>query len=227
MIVEETRAVTLVGGGPLEPDDLALALSLAPVAVALDRGADACLAAGITPRAVIGDLDSLSDSAREAFADRLHHVDEQETTDFDKGLRHVNAPLVIGVGLMEGRLDHTLASLSTLMRHADRPCLLMGGRSLAFHCPPRLSLDLSGGTLVSLYPLAPGRIESSGLVWPTAGLLFEAGARLGTSNAAAGGEVELAPEGRGMLVILPRAALGVAAGALRAAPCWPPVPRGG
>lgn len=227
MIVEETRAVTLVGGGPLEPDDLALALDLAPVAVALDRGADACLAAGITPRAVIGDLDSLSDRARAAFADRLYRIDEQVTTDFDKGMRYVNAPLVIGVGLMAGRLDHMLAALSTLMRHADRPCLLMGTQSLAFHCPPRLSLDLSGGTLVSLYPLAPGRVAARGLVWPTDGLLFEAGARLGTSNAAEGGEVELVPERRGMLVILPRAALAVAAGALRVAPCWPPVPRGG
>ncbi len=227
MIVDETRAVTLVGGGPLEPDDLALALALAPVAVALDKGADACLAAGITPRAVIGDLDSLSDRARAAFADRLHHVDEQVTTDFDKGMRHVAAPLVIGAGLMAGRMDHTLAALSTLMRHADRPCLLLGPQSLVFHCPPRLTLDLPGGMPVSLYPLAPGRVESRGLVWPTGGLLFEAGGRLGTSNAATGGAAVLAPGGRGMLVILPRAALAVAAGALGAAPCWPPVPRGG
>lgn len=227
MIVDESHAVTLVGGGPLGAGDLALATDLAPVVVALDRGADACLAAGVTPRAVIGDLDSLSDKARAAFADRLHRVDEQATTDFDKGLRNVKAPLLIGVGLLAGRLDHTLAALSTLMRHADRPCLFLGPESLAFHCPPRLTIDLPEKMLVSLYPLAPGRVESCGLIWPTADLLFEAGGRLGTSNAARGGEVVLEPETRGMLVILPRAALAAAAGALRVAPGWPRAPHGG
>lgn len=202
-------------------------MDLAPVVVALDRGADACLAAGIKPQAVIGDLDSLSDEARKRLSGRLHHVSEQMTTDFDKGLRNIRAPLVIGVGLMDGRLDHMLAALSVLMRHAERPCLLIGSESLVFHCPPEIRFDLPKDTLVSIYPLAPGRVASHGLVWPTDGLWFQAGDMLGTSNAAAGGEVMLAPEKRGMLVILPRAALEVAAEALRTAKHWPQLPHGG
>jgi len=226
MIVAAKDPVTLVGGGPLGPDDLAEALALAPVAVALDSGADACLAAGITPEAVIGDLDSLSPAARVAFAGRLHRVEEQVTTDFDKGLRHVAAPLVVGVGLSGGRLDHALAGLSVLLAHPDRPCLLSGGPSLAFLCPPEIALDLPRGTALSLFPLLPGGVDSTGLAWPTDGLRFRPGGRLGTSNAVAGPVVLRAPA-PGMLVILPRPALAEAARALRAAPRWPPAPRGG
>lgn len=226
MIVDENRAVTLVGGGPLGPDDLTMSLALAPALVALDSGADACLAAGLRPQAVIGDLDSLSPAARVAFADRLHLMTEQIATDFDKGLRSISAPLVIGVGMLGGRLDHTLAGLSTLLRYADRPCVLIGAETLVFLCPPHIELTLSKGVLVSLFPLVAGRVASSGLVWPTDGIDFAPGGRLGTSNVAAGGVVTLRQEAPGMLVLVPRDALAEVARALRAAGPWPSLPRG-
>ena len=58
------EGVTLIGGGEVGPQALAAALALAPVVAAADSGADAALAHGLLPRAVIGDLDSLSDDAR-------------------------------------------------------------------------------------------------------------------------------------------------------------------
>lgn len=227
MIVDEKRPITLVGGGPLGADDLAQARELAPVVVALDAGADACLRAGITPVAVIGDLDSLSAAARREFAGRLHRIDEQITTDFDKGLRHVTAPLIIGVGLSGGRLDHMLAGLSSLLTHPWQGCVLLGTDDVVFLCPPQITLDLPAGMRVSLYPLLPGPVASEGLRWPTEGLQFRADGRIGTSNAAAGGKVTLRPETPGTLVILPRAALVAVARALRSVRFWPRPPRGG
>ncbi|MBW7922421.1 MAG: thiamine pyrophosphokinase [Rubellimicrobium sp.] len=227
MIVDETRPITLVGGGPLGAGDIADALAVAPVAVALDSGADACLAAGITPVAVIGDLDSLSSAARRAFSGRLHRIEEQVTSDFDKGLRHVAAPLIVGVGLSDGRLDHALAGLSTLLAHPWQRCLLAGRETLAFLCPPAITLHLPEGTPFSLFPLRPGRVGSRGLRWPTDGLDFAPGGRIGTSNAVTAPEVLLRTDAPGALVILPRAALPEAARSLSAARPWPQPPRGG
>lgn len=225
-IVHSQEAVTLIGGAGLPPGDLVLALGLAPILVAADGGADAALALGADPVAVIGDMDSLSPEAAEAYADRLHPVPEQVTTDFDKALTRIDAPLVLALGFAGGRLDHELAALHSLVLRADRPCILLGPATLAFHAPPDLTLPLDPGTLVSLFPFAPVEVESEGLLWPTSGLAFAPATRIGTSNEATG-PVRLRPSGPGMLVILPRAALPLAMDALKAAPRWPtPAPGG-
>ena len=116
-IVDAKAPVTLVAGGPLRRSELRAALARAPHLVAADGGADRALALGQMPEAVIGDLDSLSEAGRACLGARVHEVPEQETTDFDKALRAIRAPLVIAVGLIGGRADHALAALSGLMRH--------------------------------------------------------------------------------------------------------------
>ena len=55
--------------------------------------------------------------------ERLHPIPEQDSTDFDKCLRHIAAPLVLGVGFLGGRVDHELAAFSTLVTRCDRPAL--------------------------------------------------------------------------------------------------------
>ena len=212
--------VTLVGGGPLSPADLSTALALAPSLVAADGGADRCIEAGLAPLAVIGDMDSISPGAARRLAGRLHPVAEQDSTDFDKALSRIDAPLVVGLGFAGGRLDHELAALHALVMRADRPCLVVGPETLVLHCPPALLLPLEVGATVSLFPLLPVRVASTGLRWGTDGLLLSPRGRIGTSNRATG-PVGLRPRARGLLVILPRATLPLAAEALLAAPRWP------
>lgn len=219
-IVRAGEGVTLVGGAGATRGDLDLALALAPVLVAADGGADAVLAAGLVPLAVIGDMDSLSSVAAAAFAGRLHAIPEQETTDFDKALSRIEAPLVLALGFSGGRLDHELAALHSLVVRAERPCLLLGPATLSFLCPPDLRLPLDPGTVVSFFPFGPSRVESQGLRWPTAGLRFAPDRRIGTSNEALG-PVRLRPDGSAILVILPRATLPLAVDALAQAPRWP------
>ena len=225
-IVHTPGGATLAGGAPFAAADLDDALRHAPALVAADGGANRLLALGRRPQAVIGDMDSLSAEVRAALAGRLHPVAEQETTDFDKALTRIEAALVIGVGFTGGRIDHELAAFHSLALRADRPCLLLGRETLAFHGPPRLALALDAGTPVSLFPLGEVEVASEGLRWPTTGLRFSPMRRIGTSNEAAGGGVLLRPDRPGMLVILPRAALGAAVPALAAAPRWP-ASRGG
>jgi thiamine pyrophosphokinase len=217
--VQSDGPVTLVGGGRLGTGDLAEALAFGPVLVAVDGGAGPVLAAGLEPLAVIGDMDSLPPAVAMAFADRLHPIAEQETTDFDKALRSTRAPLVLAVGFSGGRFDHELAVLSALLRHRDRRCIVVGAESLTFLCPPRLTLDLVPGSVFSLFPMLPVRVTSEGLRWATEGIDFRPDGMIGTSNMVTG-PVRIAAEGAGMLVILPRGALAQAVAGLLAAPPW-------
>jgi thiamine pyrophosphokinase len=222
-IVSSPEPVTLVGGSHLSDSDLTISLSLAPTLVAADGGAQRVLAAGLRPVAVIGDMDSISDSARAAFAGVLHEIGEQESTDFDKALRNIDAPVVIAVGVTGGGLGHQMAMLSGLVGRPERACVALGGEDVVFLCPPALDLDLAAGTPVSLFPMGPVRVGSTGLVWPTEGLDFDPSGRIGTSNRATG-PVGLRADRPGMLVILPRETVGVVVRALRALPPgarWP------
>ena len=109
MMLASRQPVTLIGGGPVPRADLDAALRLAPVIAAADRGADIALGFGLMPGAVWGDLDSISEAARKAIPrERLHLVAEQESTDFEKCLARIQAPLVLAIGFSGGRQDHFL-----------------------------------------------------------------------------------------------------------------------
>ncbi|MEM1428639.1 MAG: thiamine diphosphokinase [Pseudomonadota bacterium] len=229
-IVSSTAGLTLLGGGHLGTNDLSDALSLAPDLVAADGGAAAALAQGNTPLAVIGDMDSLQPRDQARLPDgALHHVAEQDSTDFDKVLARVAGPFALGVGFLGRRIDHQLANLHALVRLRHMPCLLIGERDVVFAAPPRIALALSAGTRVSLFPLAPVGGTSDGLHWPIDGLAFSPWERHGTSNRVADGAsgVRLEMGGAGLIVILPRAALAAAVAGLRAAPLWPEPARAG
>lgn len=204
-IVQTNDAVTLVGGGHTSPEVIDIALYLAPILVAADSGADTALAAGHLPVAVIGDLDSISDKARAALPPScLHLISEQDSTDFDKCLRNIKAPLILGVGFLGGRLDHELATLNVLVRRAGRPVILIGASEICFHCPPDLALTLPVGATVSLFPLSDLTAHSSGLRWPLDGIGFAPWGRSGTSNETSAPHVRISVSGAGMLVILSR-----------------------
>ncbi|MCB1364173.1 MAG: thiamine diphosphokinase [Rhodobacteraceae bacterium] len=212
-IVQISQPVTLIGGGWLGRNDLRLALERAPYLVAADSGAARALAAGHVPKAVIGDFDSLAagERARIPHGD-LFAIREQDSTDFDKALRNIAAPVVLGVGFLGGRADHQLAAFNTLVRRADRPCVLLGPREVVFHAPARMQVALRPGDVVSLFPMRRVSGRSSGLQWPIDGLDLAPDGRIGTSNRALG-PMTLETDGPGLLVMLPRRALD---GAMRA-----------
>ena len=213
MIVRSSSPIIVVGAGHVSADDLDFIRSAGHPVVAADGGALPCLDAGIVPHAVIGDLDSLGETAAAIPADRLHRVAEQETTDFDKCLRHLVSPLVLAFGVTGKRLDHTLAACTTLVERAQVRAIVLGEEDLLFHAPPRLALDLPIGCRLSLFPRAPVTGRSSGLRWPIDGIGFAPSGRIGTSNEVIGA-VALAFDGPGMLVITPREVLAQVSAAL-------------
>ncbi|MEM0948162.1 MAG: thiamine diphosphokinase [Pseudomonadota bacterium] len=194
--------------------DIEEILEIAPNLVAADGGAKAALSAGIVPESVIGDFDSLSAELRHSIpSDRLLHVSEQDSTDFEKCLSRISAPLILALGFTGQRLDHELAVYNALSRYPERACIVLGSHDLAFLAPPKVALALAPGDRVSLFPMAETTGQSDGLRWPIDGLRFAPSGRVGTSNMATG-PVQLSFDALGMLIILPRAALPAARAAL-------------
>ena len=220
LFVSET-GVTLLGGGRLGPGDLQAALALAPRLVAADGGAAAALAAGMMPEAVYGDMDSLHDDARAVIPpDRIHAIPEQATTDFDKALRHVRAPVIMAVGFTGDRIDHELSVYHGLVARPEARCIVIGAEDVVLHAPRDLRLDLPAGTRLSLFPMTGVTGQSEGLDWPIGGLSFHPADRIGTSNRVTGGPLRLSFDAPGMLLILPRAHLAAVAQAVAGASVW-------
>lgn len=203
VIVESLHGVTLAGGGPFGKAALLRALQFAPRIVGADGGADRLLRHGVEPEAVIGDFDSVSAAARSRLAGRLFPIAEQETTDFDKALRSIRAPFVLGLGFAGARLDHGLAVLNALVRQPQAKCLVLSPQDVVFLAPRQLDLDLPVGSRLSLFPMGAVTGESDGLRWPLQDLQFAPDAMIGTSNKVAARQVRLRFSAQKMLVILP------------------------
>lgn len=207
-IIHDSQPVILFGGGNYGESDFEDVRPFGDVIVAADGGALFALEHGRVPAAVIGDFDSLPESTRARIpAHRLHQIDEQETTDFEKCLSHIKAPLVLGIGFSGARLDHELAALSALLKYPAQRCILVGQSMVTVLAPPQISVALEEGDLVSLFPLREVTGTSQGLVWPIDGLRLQPFGRIGTSNRALG-RIELKFDTPHMLLMLPRARLG-------------------
>ena len=219
MLLKYKDSVVLVGGGPLDADVFTLVRDRAGFFVAADSGADALLARGVIPDAVIGDMDSLSKAGRAAVPqDRLVVVDEQDSTDFEKAAQRIEAPLIYALGFTGARLDHELAALHVLVRYANQPIVMVGEVDVTVHLPARIELDLPKGLRVSLFPFAAVRVGMEGLRWSFEAIDLHPMHRIGTSNEVSGNEVSgndvsggrvlLTSDCPGAVLILPREALG-------------------
>lgn len=223
-IVHSLEPVTLLGGGAALTKDVRAAMAMAPRCVAADGGAELARRAGVTLDALIGDFDSVSPETLALTPPaRRFHIAEQDSTDFHKALRHITAPVVIGVGFLGARLDHQLAALHVLAARPDRPCILLGETEIVLLCPPRLTVATQPEDIVSLFPLGPVTGTSRGLRWKIDGLQFDPMGQSGTSNAATG-PLALTMDAPAMILMLPRTYLGAVTQALASAPQagrWP------
>lgn len=203
-IVQSLHPITLVGGGHVSSDDLQKSLTLAPACVAADGGAALAISAGVDLAAVIGDFDSIDpDILKQVPRKRQYHISEQDSTDFEKALLRIDAPLILGVGFCGGRVDHQLAAFNSLVKFAHQPCVLLAEDELIFVAPAQISLPTVAGDIVSLFPFAQLSGSSTGLQWPIDDLIFAPGYQSGTSNCATG-PININMHGPGMLMIVPK-----------------------
>lgn len=200
--------VTLLGAGQVNKTIFADALAVAPHLIAADGGAKIAVKLGHSPKFIIGDFDSVDLATLAKIpVDRRIHIAEQDTTDFEKCLRLISAPVILGVGFLGSRLDHQLSAISVLTKYPDKRCILLSKADLCFHLPPQINLNLPAGSRISLFPFAPVQGQSDGLRWPITGLQFSPSGQIGTSNEVTDGPVSLRMDGPGMIAILPQKAL--------------------
>ena len=199
--------ILLVGNGPFDTGALKLAQPHCAAVVAADGGAKAALAQGLALAAVIGDMDSCPADVREMPDVNIIEVSDQSTTDFEKCLGVVKAPVIIGLGFLGGRLDHELAALNTLVRSSQN-VVLIGEVDLVFRLPKSATLSLPVGTRISTFPMGVvAGVTSTGLEWPLNGLTLAPGATISTSNRTTTPQITLTNPNQPLLCILPRSHL--------------------
>ncbi|WP_099464465.1 thiamine diphosphokinase [Parabacteroides provencensis] len=143
-----------------------------PIIIACDGAVQALYNRGLTPTAIIGDMDSIPLSLRELYADRIHIVENQEINDLTKsvfyaheaGYKHI---LILGAtGLRE---DHTLGNISLLLEHAplfDR-IEMLSDYGLFTPLTKTATLTSRPGQQISIFSMYPcGEISTEGLRWP-------------------------------------------------------------
>ncbi|MEM8760286.1 MAG: thiamine diphosphokinase [Pseudomonadota bacterium] len=214
-----TQPVILAGGGMLDERMLERAREAAAMAhpegagavIAADGAADRLAALGQMPDAVIGDMDSLADPpAWAARGVEVIDLGEQDTTDFEKCLYSVAAPLYLAAGFTGRRHDHMLAVFHAMLRRAEQRVVLIAEEEAIALAPPGREIVLRPGIggRVSIFPLRPVRCgPSSGLEWPVDGLVMAPGEAIGTSNRAVDATVRLRFYDPGALLLLEPSAL--------------------
>ncbi|MCF6321151.1 MAG: thiamine diphosphokinase [Rhizobiaceae bacterium] len=216
-ILEElqfTKPVLLVGPADLHFELLGeLARRDFPI-IAADGGANRLLKNGIVPDAIIGDMDSLDQSLLPDPATRLVQCNEQNSTDFEKCLNNVSAPLFVAFGFTGKRFDHTLATLHGMVKFYQRKnILLVGSQDISLIQTGEFSIALEKGQTISIFPLSNIKFSGShGLKYPLEGLELDIGKKIGTSNSSNAEKIVIIPspqyEKTRYVVTLPISSLG-------------------
>ena len=176
--------VVLVGGGEIAWEQLQLIRQHSYPMIGVDSGANALRLHDIITDLVIGDLDSISELASFPQTTDTIKVSEQQTTDFEKALYTIDAPLFICFGFWGDRLDHCLSALHVLTKYrGQKRVLLIDQADLIFTPQKTLEMEIGIKSRFSIYPLKTTNfLTSSGFLYPLDGLTFEAGKLMSTSN---------------------------------------------
>ena len=127
---------------------------------------------GLEPAVVIGDLDSLPGQWKEKYADRLVHVQEQETNDLSKAFRYCiaqNWRNIIILGATGKREDHTLGNLSLLADYTQQADSIRAVTNYGIFFIAEKSGEFASvpGQQISIIALQAGTaVTSTGLKYP-------------------------------------------------------------
>jgi len=183
-----------------------MAASAQPL-LAADGGANHLARLGLRPKAVVGDLDSISPNTRAWLGeDCMVDRPDQDRTDLDKALEYGFDELGIRnltvLAALGGRTDHDLGNLGLLARMA------MGDR-LLFETADTMVLAVAGETLLAANPgetwsfwtFDPSvRVSIEGVRWPVESAALDVLRRPSISNEATEEEVRICASGGAVVV---------------------------
>ena len=199
----DDTVIVVTGAEPLLPEVLDR-LPGHGIVVAADGALDLALTAGLTPAALVGDLDSISPgglawATEHATIER--HDPDKDHTDTELALQvaaALNPGRLILVSGGGDRLDHTFAAIGAL---GDRQLTSVpvieawwGAQHIrVLHGPGRLAFDVDVGSTISLLAMH-GRCKGvtiTGVRWPLAGARLAPMVGHGVSNVATDDRVEI------------------------------------
>jgi len=196
----------------LQPDDDSTHVRL----ICADGGARIALALGLTPEVVVGDLDSLDETAQvwlKAMGCRfVVYPAAKDWTDLELALRlaaQEGAAEIIILGALGGRLDQELANILLLLlpelRHV--PTRIVDERQEAFVMRDEAEIVGQPGDVVSLIPLG-GDVEgivTEGLLYPLRDEPLLSGPARGVSNVLTGPVARVTLRSGALLIVHARA----------------------
>ena len=182
--------------------------------IGADGGAARALAWGLVPELVIGDMDSLPETAHSSLEAQgcrfVEHPRAKDETDLELALQSAvkeGAQEIVVLGALGGRLDHTLANVLLLALPAFEgvPIRIADGEQEAILARGGEAIRLQGesGDLVSLLPLGGDArgVSTEGLVWALRGDTLQFGSSRGVSNEMTGTEARI-QVGEGILLVV-------------------------
>jgi len=157
-----------------------------------DRGARYAKTLNVTLDAVIGDLDSLPDSARQSIhnVEFISYPSGKNETDLELALLYAKekgAERIVIIGAMGGRMDMTIGNIMLITNTSFSSCRIevWHGEQTGWVIKPP-GEDISGrpGDTVSLIPLGGNAsgITTEGLAYPLKGAELPSGSVRGISN---------------------------------------------
>ena len=201
MKVESTpsdTAIVLLGGAAVTPVDIG-PLPETALVVTADSGAHHADALGLSVHVLIGDMDSIDETALAALgalgATVIGHPSDKNETDAELALLHsarCGARKVVVVSSGGGRLDHQLSLFSLLfhdsLRGIDVEARIGASRSYPVRSGESRIFSCRDGDIVGLLPFGGDShgIVTDGLQWPLHGESLRVAASRGVSNRAVG-----------------------------------------
>jgi thiamine pyrophosphokinase len=161
------KKVVIIADGSFPNHGIPLGfLKEADFIVCCDGSAESLLKYGVSPHAIVGDMDSLGDELKKRFADRLFQSNEQETNDLTKAVAWCRGQgyndLVI-LGATGKREDHTVGNISLLADYARNVRVQMvtdTGTIIPFL--ESSEMESYPGQQVSVFSINPATIITSG-----------------------------------------------------------------
>lgn len=184
--------------------------------IAADRGAEACASAGLRPAFVVGDFDSLQESAKETLAQWEKRGTQivtlpvrKDDTDTEAALRLAMERTDGAITILGGtgsRLDHVLGNLSllrlALQEHRDVQLIDPCNRIRMTETALTIKKAEQYGGYVSIFPCGgAARVTLEGFAYPLRGFLLEGERTIGVSNEIAENEARILVESGRLLVI--------------------------
>ena len=176
--------------------------------ICADGGANSALKMDLIPDFIIGDLDSVSDSAIKKYksVSRIIKIKRQNDTDVEKALKYAirkkfNEAILLGA--IGDRLDHSFCNMGIVIKFFNKiQVRIVSDKSMLTPYKGVVELQAIKGETISLYGFDDKtKITSEGLKYPLKKTALPFGKRESTSNVAVKDVIRLKIE-RGMIFVI-------------------------